>query len=229
MPVLHDFILSLGAGMMQHRPSAAFSGRRKEEIDHLRESLIDETNQSLLEPKATYEVYDVYEIRSGSIILANYVPLTGPLLSQVWPTATSIIAAVGTIGPRLEERVAQYFALGDPLKAYLLDDIGSLAVDRLSTVFCQRLPYEGASSPLSPGLEGWPVSDQALLYELSGAHRIGINLTEGDMLVPRKSVSLAIALGPGMPRWTPEDACARCSLRSACQYRKAPRKRLPHG
>jgi len=228
MPVMNGFPLSINAAQMRHRPSVAVSGRRQAEIADLLASLVAEANESLLEPAMAYERYAIKEIRPDGLLLANGVPLSGPLLPRSWAGAEAIIAAVGTIGPRLEARVTQYFTLGDPLKAYLLDDIGNLAVDRLSAEFCRRQPWPGASSPLSPGLEGWPVTDQALLYELSGAAKIGIRLTEGDMLVPGKSVSLALGLGENMPHWTEEEACARCSLRQTCLYRTQGKK-APHG
>ena len=52
--------------------------------------------------------------------------------------------------------------------------------------------------PLSPGLVGWPVaSGQRQLFALVDAASAGVSLTEGYMMVPKKSTSLAIGIGPG--------------------------------
>jgi len=37
-------------------------------------------------------------------------------------------------------------------------------------------------------------------------------------MVPRKSTSLIIAIGPEMKKWTQAEICARCSLRETCPY-----------
>ena len=56
--------------------------------------------------------------------------------------------------------------------------------------------------------------------ELAGGAKIGVSLTKSGILVPRKSVSMVIGIGPKMTRWTQAEVCARCSLRETCPYKQ---------
>ena len=68
-------------------------------------------------------------------------------------------------------------------------------------------------------MPGFPMSEQWNLVELAKAHEIGVILTPSGILVPRKSTSMVIGVGPKMTRWTQAEVCARCSLRKTCPYK----------
>jgi len=38
-------------------------------------------------------------------------------------------------------------------------------------------------------------------------------------MVPRKSISMVIGIGPQMTTWTKAEACASCNLSKTCRYR----------
>ena len=107
----------------------------------------------------------------------------------------------------------------------LLDSIGSAAVDTLVPKILRIIAGEVAprgyeiSSPVNPGMPGFSVSEQWNLVKLAKAHAIGVSLTQSGMLVPRKSTSMVIGVGPKMTRWTQAQVCARCSLRKTCPYK----------
>ena len=68
-----------------------------------------------------------------------------------------------------------------------------------------------------PGQEGWPIQQQEMVFRLIPGERIGVRLTESDFMLPRKSVSLAIGMGPDM---RPDGvACDLCSKRERCPWR----------
>ena len=126
---------------------------------------------------------------------------------------------------RLEEKVTEYFTRNDPLRAVILDGIGNTAVDSLAQETCQLIKQEAASrnyeasSPFSPGMTGWPISEQWHLFRLVPAEQIGVRLTSSAMMVPRKSISLVIGIGQDMPIWTQSEVCDRCNLKKTCHYR----------
>jgi hypothetical protein len=107
----------------------------------------------------------------------------------------------------------------------ILDGIGSSAVDILAQEACQFVKRETASSgyktssPLSPGMEGWPLSEQHQLFRLVSAEEVGVHLTSLAAMVPRKSVSMAVGIGLEMPTWTQAEVCGRCNLKETCAYK----------
>jgi len=132
-----------------------------------------------------------------------------------------------TIGPDLEEEQQRRSSLGEILDALILDAFGSAAAEALAeslaAEICCAAQAEGCSSEprVSPGYGEWPVSGQAELMRQVGGERLGVSLTPGLMMTPRKSVSFAVRLRPGeaLLRSTPA-GCQGCSL-ERCWYRRA--------
>jgi len=46
-----------------------------------------------------------------------------------------------------------------------------------------------------------------------------VSLTSSGIMVPRKSASMVMGIGPKMTRWTEAEVCARCNLRETCHYK----------
>ena len=111
------------------------------------------------------------------------------------------------------------------MRGMILDGIGSTAVDMITLEVLRRLTNEVSSrgyeisSPVNPGMPGFPLTEQWNLLGLVNADEISVSLTASGVLVPRKSVSMVIGIGPRMTRWTLAQVCARCSLRETCYYK----------
>jgi cobalamin-dependent methionine synthase I len=68
-------------------------------------------------------------------------------------------------------------------------------------------------------MPGLPIEEQRNILDLAHADEIGVSLTASGIMVPRKSTSLIMAIGPNMRTWTQEEVCARCNLRDTCLYK----------
>ena len=68
-------------------------------------------------------------------------------------------------------------------------------------------------------MPGFPLTEQWNLLGLVNTDEIGVSLTASGVMVPRKSVSMVMGIGPKMTRWTEAEGCARCSLRKTCHYK----------
>ena len=107
----------------------------------------------------------------------------------------------------------------------ILDGIGSAAVDSLVPEILRLVASEVSSrgyqisSPVNPGMPGFPLTEQWNLLGLVSADEIGVRLTASGVLIPRKSTSMVIGIGPQMTKWTRAEVCARCGLRETCHYR----------
>jgi cobalamin-dependent methionine synthase I len=133
-----------------------------------------------------------------------------------------VAAAVCTIGPELEKLAS---AQEDLVLALALDGLGNAAVETIAQQVCQRLGEQAqtagleAGTPLSPGEPDWPVEvGQPQVFTLVNAEAAGVRLTEGGMMVPKKSVSFVLGIGQNMDK---TDACELCSMNERCRYRHA--------
>jgi hypothetical protein len=185
--------------------------------------------QSLLAPVALYTILPVRDFHSQQVTLEGEAGsvfvsvLKGPLVARALAGATQVALAVCTIGPALEERVTALFAAGDPVRAMALDGAGVAALGEVSQMVVARIRHDGSSRGLgtgmraSPGQEGWPIEQQRVLFGLVPAEEIGVRLTDGCLMLPCKSVSLVVGLGPEM---RPDAVtCDFCSKRERCPWR----------
>jgi len=227
MPVIRDFPMSLKTREVLHREGFREYSRIKPEIKSLILELLASVKKAhLLEPAIAYEIYPITEMGQRRLSLEGKVVMHGPLPALI-PEAKELAAVVSTIGSKLEKQVTDYFGQNEPLRGVLLDGIGSAAVDSLTKEACKLITAEAesrgyqASSPISPGMPGLPITEQKQLLKMVPAREIGVSLTPLGIMVPRKSASMVIGIGPQMKTWTRAEVCARCHLRKSCPYRIA--------
>lgn len=137
--------------------------------------------------------------------------------------AERVAVAVCTIGRDLEAAVEEFTRAGDLRDALVLDAFGSAAAegaaDALDRCIREAVAPLGlsAGSRRSPGYGSWETERQSDLLALLPIDRLGISLTSGSMMIPRKSVSFAMALGSG-PREPRKPPCEECG-RADCAHR----------
>jgi hypothetical protein len=177
-----------------------------------------------LRPAAVIQKAKVIEHRHDRIRLKGGKELTGPLVAHHLAGAEQVILAVCTIGPELE-KLASSWMDENPLLGLALDGLGNAAVEKVAQQVCahiaERAQAKGlqASTPLSPGEPGWPVEvGQPQIFALLDPSKAGVTLTSGGMMVPKKSISFVVGLGPEMAQ---TDTCEVCSLKETCRYRHA--------
>jgi hypothetical protein len=226
MPVICDIPLSLKVGEVLRRQGFRGHSKIRPEIKSLiLELLATVESAHLLEPAVVYEYYQVTGMSPSQVSLEGGKAIQGTLLATIFPEAKRLAILVCTIGPRLEKQVTDYSKSGETLRGMILDGIGSAAVDMLAPEVCRLIASEAlshgyqTSSPVSPGWPGFPITEQWNLFKLVDTQEIGVSLTPSGIMVPRKSVSMVIGIGPKMATWTRAEVCARCSLRKTCPYR----------
>ncbi len=226
MPVIRDIPLSLKPSEVLRRQGLGRGAKVRPEIRLLIRELLASLNKSrLLEPAVAYEYYRVRSMNGSRISLEGDKALHGPLLPAIFPEAKELAVILVTIGPKLEKQVTDYSKKGAALQGMTLDGIGSAAVDKLVAEFLRLIATEVSSrgyeisSPVNPGMPGFPLTEQWNLLGLVKAGEIEVTLTSSGMMVPRKSTSMVMGVGPQMTRWTQAEVCARCTLRETCHYK----------
>lgn len=177
-----------------------------------------------IDPVATLNEKKVIYHRHECILLESGTELTSPLLAQFLAGAERVVVAVCTIGPALEELASSEMDQ-NPLLSLALDGLGNSSIGNIAQQVCRRINEQAgasgleSSSPLSPGTPDWPVDiGQPQIFSLLDNSQSGILLTEGAMMVPKKSVSFLIGIGLKMEQ---ADLCSLCSMQERCRYHYA--------
>jgi len=179
-----------------------------------------------IQPKIGFQVWPVVgrgqewlELRGGSRISSR-------TLGHYLPGAIHVAAGVCTIGDAVEKHVSEGFAASDRLRAVMLDEIATLTLFRLGDQLEESMQAEAgqhgleASGALSPGEDGFEISQQAVVLELAGGANLGVSQTTTGMLIPRKSLSMVVGFGARMAKWSRGERCARCGARERCPHRR---------
>jgi len=149
----------------------------------------------------------------------------GKKISSYIKNSEKICAFVVTIGSELEGEASRLMKENDQLSGYLLDRIGSFAVENLAENFESgiREKYDSkkksVSSRFSPGYCDWPTSAQEKLSKLIGFGKAGVKLTKSSMMVPKKSISAIVGIGPKGLFSKRKSQCSICNMKN-CNYRR---------
>jgi hypothetical protein len=226
MPVIRDISLNLKTREVLRRQGLRARAKVRPQIKNsILELLTAVKKARLLEPAAAYQYYTVSNMNDSQILLEGNQAIRGPLIPAIFPEAKELAVLLCTIGPRLEKQVTDYSKGGEAMRGMILDGIGSTAVDMVILEVLRRLASEVSSrgyeisSPVNPGMPGFPLTEQRNLLRLVKADEISVRLTASGVLVPRKSASMVVGIGPKMTKWTEAEVCARCSLRETCYYK----------
>ena len=131
---------------------------------------------------------------------------------------SAIVACLVTIGGKLEEVVTKYKLSGDLSHALILDSYGSAAAEAAADVaesmIREKIAESGlqASPRFSPGYGGWNVAEQKWVFAAVQGEKLGVRLTEGQMLVPRKSITFAMTIGDQPVDMRDADVCEHCGM-----------------
>jgi hypothetical protein len=226
MPVIHDIPLKLDVNEVLRQVGIANDAELRPKMESLiAELLAGDEADCLLAPAMAYELHAITEIQNDRLCLNNSWTIQGSLLSSALAQASDLAVVFCTIGPDLENEKAGCKAKKNLMRAFLLDGVGSAAIDILA-VEAYHLIRDiaasrgyAASSPISPGMRGFSITEQWRMAKLAPIEAIGLQLTSSGMMNPQKSLSMIIGFGEEMPTWSRAEACARCNLAKSCRYR----------
>jgi len=151
---------------------------------------------------------------------------TGAIITSQLKHSTSLAIFVSSAGPRLEQWAGELMAQGDMMRGYLVDAIASEYVEQASVWLEKQIGAHVQSrgwkmtNRYSPGYCDWPVSEQHKLFSLLPEKFCGITLTESSLMVPIKSLSGIIGLGPDVKRGAFQ--CNICDLKDCFRRREEP-------
>lgn len=169
------------------------------------ETLVKEYAENLchlIEPSYSYVIREVGEVRGSRAFIEGSVSFRSQVVARLLEDCPRVALFVLSIGGRLEEAVRQLSKDGLVVQAAVLDATGSGAVEALAKVVEDIIAAEaaadgsGISRRFSPGYCDWKVSQQKMLFRAMGGDTDGVRLTSGCLMIPQKSISGLIGIGP---------------------------------
>ena len=138
-----------------------------------------------------------------------------------------VICMAATVGFEIEREINKKFERGEYLSSVLLDAAATAAVEQAADLmeknFAAKFSKDGYKMRwrFSPGYGDWDLTEQEKLFKISGAEKIGMNLTSAMMLEPRKSITAIIGLYSirNEELGIRNESCATCN-KLDCQMRK---------
>lgn len=183
-----------------------------------------EQARPLIQPQVLFESYPVESVLHARLRLSGGRELKSETLAQHLGSAQEVLAVICTIGSELEGLANQVMET-EMVYGLALYGAGSAAVEALANAACQRFEAEAAERgwyttiPLSPGMIGWSVAEgQPQIFSLLDASQIGVHLTDSAIMLPMKSLSLVLGLGPEMNQ--AGTTCDVCALAEVCKYQR---------
>ena len=167
--------------------------------------------QSEAKPKAVCRLVKISE-----------VPTPGFSIKKHLDGCHSVIVMAVTLGMGVDNLIRR-LQLTDMALAVIADSGATVLIEQLCDDFQKEAAAQTdgyTTSRFSPGYGDFPVTVQGEIVRIADAGRkIGLNVTSGSLMIPRKSVTALIGVAdhPVKGRLA---TCSECVLRGKCSLRK---------
>lgn len=138
----------------------------------------------------------------------------GAIIAAQLRKGTCFAILIASVGAEMDAWLHDLREGNDVVAAYVADALGSVMAEAIVACGLDRLERHVASEGLkitnsySPGYCGWNVSEQHALFSLLPEGFCGVKLCESGLMLPIKSVSAVVGVGPGVER--KDYGCALC-------------------
>ncbi len=225
MPILSDIQIKINA---EDVLLTLNSGRKSNPklIDETVKAI--ETAEKLWQPRAVYEDFTVNGIEGDEILLEtrgvdNRTRIKiGPHIDLLEMAESAMIYVV-TVGSELDRHVTELNQGNHLLEAYLLDSVGVVALSEVDKAVRREAEKKarnrnwGVSDRLGPGsLMGWDLTGQRVIASLVDIEKIDLVINESCVLIPFKSASSLIGMGPAYPSKKVGSICRFCVHAGSC-------------
>jgi hypothetical protein len=178
----------------------------------------------LIKPIYSYTPKLIERILGNKVFLEGSFKLMSRILSDALSGCNLVLVFIVTIGKDLENEASKLTERGELIKGYILDAIGSLAVesaaDKMQENVKRIIEDKGyhVTMRYSPGYCDWNIKQQEHIFQALGRESVGVTLNESYMMIPQKSISGILGIGRfGNAKFSP---CVRCDRKAHCSYKR---------
>jgi hypothetical protein len=185
--------------------------------------------RDLLNPRLYYRTARVSTESSGVVRVNDEIVFKSHNLYEALKNSDESVCFIGTIGRGVEREIGRLMRNNRLADAYIVDALGSVAVENMVERFQQRMEArykkqeKSVTLRFSPGYCDWPITEQKKLFRVFDRCEITVELLDSCLMQPKKSISGIFGIAPsGDPPFNP---CVHCR-KLDCQARRI--HRSPH-
>lgn len=195
-------------------------------------SAVIEEVRSLVRPSFYYFIASgTLNMDNETLTVNQTVFPIGKIIARQLKGSVDYAFFTATAGAEFEAYQHRLKQEGDMVRIYIADALGSILAEKTADCMEKALEKEleekkwKHTNRFSPGYCGWHVSEQQKLFSIFPVSRpCGIRLTDSSLMLPIKSVSGIIGLGPDVRKL--DYTCGLCTYEQC--FRRKRRKPLIH-
>jgi len=191
-----------------------------------------------IEPRGVYDIFPC-ELPDNSTVIVGGKSFRSRVLRMHLEGSIFAAALAVTMGEKVDKQISNLMEQGQGAQSYILNGIASAAADcaadavelRIREIIgtgrlggtsalaaCNIDPSWKTTRRFSPGYADFILENQAAMFELLKPECIGLRLTSSSLMVPLKSITALIGIGPDVKsEGYPCDICYRCNI-TECKY-----------
>ena len=159
----------------------------------------------------------------GEVLIGGFLPIRSRKISRVLQHCGRVAVFVVTLGAEIDE-VIEKASSRRMCQGTILDRTASAAAEAAAESVAREVgrnlrPDEALTERYSPGYCDWAITEQTKLFELLPDSPVGVKLSDGLQMTPRKSVSGVIGIGTQEVVEKYGNACSWCNSFS-CNFRR---------
>ena len=183
-------------------------------------SLIDdyaEHAHHLINPLHSYVIKNVEWARGSMSLIEDSTIFKSQVIAQLLEHCNQVAILLVTIGKYLEETASKLARDGLMLQATVLDAIGSNAVEQVADAVQGKINEVAQtkgfyiSRRFSPGYCDWNIGQQRMIFRDLTGNTVGVRLTRECLMIPQKSISGIIGIGPSKNNVENYNPCKFCN------------------
>ena len=191
-------------------------------------SLIDdyvENVHHLIEPSYSCVIRDINMVQDSRVVIEGSIVFENQVIASLLEQCEKAAVFMVTIGEHLEETAYRLAEEGLIVQAMVLDAVGSVAAEEVADFVQGRIGEVARaqgfciSQRFSPGYCGWDIEQQNMVFRAVDGDSVGIHLTDGCLMIPRKSISGIIGIGLCNNNVEHYNPCKTCDKHD-CQGRR---------
>jgi hypothetical protein len=170
-------------------------------------------------------LWRAFELEEGCRPAGTALTLEGADIRAHLGGCSQVVLMAATLGPDVETLLMRA-QITDMARAVVLDACASSAIENVCDNLEQELRADCAAQGryltdrYSPGYGDMPIRQQGdFCRVLDTQRRMGLTVSERDLLIPRKSVTAVLGIAD-TPRTRRSRGCEHCSMFRTCAYRK---------
>lgn len=205
-----------------------YLGYKGQDIDETMTSVIDECREEIkkvITPRVVYTYKDIQHSDEGVEVITTNLVLKGKDIKEHLSNSKICALMAVTLGNEVEKRTRLYEKI-DLTRALILDACATTAVEEVCDIVENDVKKKAALESMditfrySPGYGDLPLDVQNSFLRALDAHKkIGLTVSENNLLFPRKSVTAIIGIVEnGIKK--KKKSCEECNNYQNCSFRR---------